>query len=286
MPHGTRNKQISPLKRTKTSDIQPKLNAACFVQSCLADADFVLFSNYCLIGTRQKGAPLFTLRISEAYFPHGDMLLRAVNIGDEGVAFIYIPREGRAADAVPDERDGAVYADAEAAVIGKTAGGVRLPRGVHRVQLLNYGGGDILQLEAAVKLTEEGTGGIAQLLREVCGRGVYVQPHADDDVQPAAHGGGLDKDAAELLAVYQKVVRPFYFGRDAAGARQRTAQRHRHAGRERLHALKRTTGVQQHGEVQPALRRFKAAPQTAAAAGLLCGGENEAVRHAAGGQPL
>jgi DNA-directed RNA polymerase sigma subunit (sigma70/sigma32) len=30
------------------------LSAACFVvQSCLADADFVVFSNYCLIGTRQ-----------------------------------------------------------------------------------------------------------------------------------------------------------------------------------------------------------------------------------------
>ena len=30
------------------------MNVACFVQSCLTDADFVLFSNYCLIGTRQK----------------------------------------------------------------------------------------------------------------------------------------------------------------------------------------------------------------------------------------
>ena len=28
------------------------LNVACFVQSCLTDADFVIFSNYCLIGTR------------------------------------------------------------------------------------------------------------------------------------------------------------------------------------------------------------------------------------------
>ena len=37
----------------KTGDTQPKLSAACFVvQSCLADADFVVFSNYCLIGTR------------------------------------------------------------------------------------------------------------------------------------------------------------------------------------------------------------------------------------------
>ena len=28
------------------------LNVACFVHSCLTDADFVIFSNYCLIGTR------------------------------------------------------------------------------------------------------------------------------------------------------------------------------------------------------------------------------------------
>ena len=27
------------------------LNVACFVQSCFAVADFVIFSNYCLIGT-------------------------------------------------------------------------------------------------------------------------------------------------------------------------------------------------------------------------------------------
>ena len=37
----------------KTGSTQPTLSAACFVvQSCLADADFVVFSNYCLIGTR------------------------------------------------------------------------------------------------------------------------------------------------------------------------------------------------------------------------------------------
>ncbi len=44
-----------PLNAQKTGGIQPKLNAACFVQSCLTDADFVLFSNYCLIGTRLFG---------------------------------------------------------------------------------------------------------------------------------------------------------------------------------------------------------------------------------------
>jgi hypothetical protein len=30
------------------------LNVACFVQSCLTDADFVIFSNYYLIGTRRE----------------------------------------------------------------------------------------------------------------------------------------------------------------------------------------------------------------------------------------
>ena len=32
------------------------LNVACFVQSCLTDADFVIFSNYCLIGTRLRAS--------------------------------------------------------------------------------------------------------------------------------------------------------------------------------------------------------------------------------------
>ena len=35
------------------------LNVACFVQSCLTDADFVIFSNYCLIGTRLKAVFLY-----------------------------------------------------------------------------------------------------------------------------------------------------------------------------------------------------------------------------------
>lgn len=35
------------------------LNVACFVQSCLTDADFVIFSNYCLIGTRLKAFVCF-----------------------------------------------------------------------------------------------------------------------------------------------------------------------------------------------------------------------------------
>lgn len=48
------NKRFLTLKRTKTGGIQPMLNVACFVQSCLTDADFVIFSNYCLTGTRRK----------------------------------------------------------------------------------------------------------------------------------------------------------------------------------------------------------------------------------------
>ena len=35
------------------------LNVACFVQSCFAVADFVLFSNYCLISTRLCAARFF-----------------------------------------------------------------------------------------------------------------------------------------------------------------------------------------------------------------------------------
>lgn len=56
------NKRFSTLKRTKTGDIQPKLNVACFVQSCFAVADFVIFSNYCLIGTRLLRS-VFCLRL-------------------------------------------------------------------------------------------------------------------------------------------------------------------------------------------------------------------------------
>ena len=57
------NKRFSTLKRTKTGDIQPKLNVACFVQSCFAVADFVIVSNYCLIGTRLT-RPLFFITAS------------------------------------------------------------------------------------------------------------------------------------------------------------------------------------------------------------------------------
>ena len=60
LPYRTENRRFSALSCTKTGGTQPKLSAACFVvQSCLADADFVVFSNYCLIGTRQKGVFYF-----------------------------------------------------------------------------------------------------------------------------------------------------------------------------------------------------------------------------------
>lgn len=59
--HRRENDQFSTLKRTKTDDTQPKLNVVCFVvQSCLTDADFVIFLNYCLISTRLKTA-VFTV---------------------------------------------------------------------------------------------------------------------------------------------------------------------------------------------------------------------------------
>ena len=55
LPYRTENRRFSALSCTKTGGTQPKLSAACFVvQSCLADADFVVFSDYCLIGTRLK----------------------------------------------------------------------------------------------------------------------------------------------------------------------------------------------------------------------------------------
>ena len=64
--HRRENDQFSTLRCTKTGSTQPKLSAACFVvQSCLADADFVVFSNYCLIGTRQRAA-FFRRRITPA----------------------------------------------------------------------------------------------------------------------------------------------------------------------------------------------------------------------------
>ena len=55
LPYRTENRRFSALSCTKTGGTQPKLSAACFVvQSCLADADFVVFSDYCLIGTRPR----------------------------------------------------------------------------------------------------------------------------------------------------------------------------------------------------------------------------------------
>ena len=55
------------------------LNVACFVQSRLTDADFVIFSNYCLIGTRRK--PCFSrinLRLKEG--PNSRIHLQALSM--------------------------------------------------------------------------------------------------------------------------------------------------------------------------------------------------------------
>ena len=62
LPYRTENKRFSTLSCTKTVSTQTKLCAGCFVQSCFAVADFVIFSNYCLIGTRPT-APLFSLPV-------------------------------------------------------------------------------------------------------------------------------------------------------------------------------------------------------------------------------
>ena len=58
------------------------LNVACFIQSCLTDADFVIFSNYCLIGTRPSRC-LFCLgwkrfyHFSQGKFTGNQLLLLA-----------------------------------------------------------------------------------------------------------------------------------------------------------------------------------------------------------------
>ena len=57
LPYRTENRRFSALSCAKTGSTQPKLSAACFVQSCFAVAEFVVFSNYCLIGTRPLPFP-------------------------------------------------------------------------------------------------------------------------------------------------------------------------------------------------------------------------------------
>ena len=60
LPYRTENRRFSTLSCTKTGSTQPKLSAACFVvQSCLADADFAVFSDYCLIGTPHMRSSFF-----------------------------------------------------------------------------------------------------------------------------------------------------------------------------------------------------------------------------------
>ena len=69
LPYRTENRRFSTLSCTKTGSTQPKLSAACFVvQSCLADADFVVSSNYCLIGTRLTAARRFAGRLFAGHF--------------------------------------------------------------------------------------------------------------------------------------------------------------------------------------------------------------------------
>ena len=64
MSHRWGNRRFSTLSCTKIGGAQPKLRPACFVvQSCLADADFVVFSDYCLIGTRLKQNIFLSLAI-------------------------------------------------------------------------------------------------------------------------------------------------------------------------------------------------------------------------------
>ena len=76
--HRAKNKQFSTLRCTKTGSTQPKLSAACFVvQSCLADADFVVFSNYCLIGTRPKPSFYYARFLFSIMFPLGFSFLFA-----------------------------------------------------------------------------------------------------------------------------------------------------------------------------------------------------------------
>ena len=62
LPYRTENRRFSALSCAKTGSTQPKLSAACFVQSCFAVADFVVFSNYCLIGTRPFAVPFHRSR--------------------------------------------------------------------------------------------------------------------------------------------------------------------------------------------------------------------------------
>ena len=63
-----KNRWFATLRCTKTGSTQPTLSAACFVvQSCLADADFVVFSDYCLIGTRHS-REIFIKGIDHSYY--------------------------------------------------------------------------------------------------------------------------------------------------------------------------------------------------------------------------
>lgn len=77
LPYRTENRRFSALSCAKTGSTQPKLSAACFVvQSCLADADFVVFSNYCLIGTRES----VSFSVYSSSFPRARRTSSAVRV--------------------------------------------------------------------------------------------------------------------------------------------------------------------------------------------------------------
>ena len=80
LPYRTENRRFSALSCTKTGGTQPKLSAACFVvQSCLADADFVVFSDYCLIGTRHS-RKIFIKGIDHSYYYKGYTTFQTENL--------------------------------------------------------------------------------------------------------------------------------------------------------------------------------------------------------------
>ena len=77
------------------------MNVACFVQSCLTDADFVIFSNYCLIGTR----PIISLfaqadkeSTGEEVIPDPD-----ADVEENILHTLAVQRVREVADALPEE---------------------------------------------------------------------------------------------------------------------------------------------------------------------------------------
>ena len=89
LPYRTENRRFSTLSCTKTDGTQPKLSAVCFViQSCLADADFVVFSNYCLIGTRHIGLHFCCIFTASPAVPAGTRSRRRCGQSAHRVLFV------------------------------------------------------------------------------------------------------------------------------------------------------------------------------------------------------